>query len=120
MDITKFQEKTDQELLEMARELGLFENGSRPRRQTLLNRLLQNIAEQNGTNLLASGILSVTNEGYGFLKPKGRAPGVNDVYVSPVPDPKVRPPLRRRGLRSGQTPKGQRAILRTHSRRYRQ
>ena len=78
----------------MARELGLFENGSRPRRQTLLNRLLQNIAEQNGTNLLASGVLSVTSDGYGFLKPKGRAPGVNDVYVS-------QSQIRRFGLRSG-------------------
>ena len=100
MDITKFQEKTDQELLDMARELGLFENGSRPRRQTLLNRLLQNIAEQNGTNLLASGILSITNDGYGFLKPKGRAPGVNDVYVS-------QSQIRRFGLRTGDEVSGQ-------------
>ena len=100
MDITKFQEKTDHELLEMARELGLFENGSRPRRQTLLNRLLQNIAEQNGSNLLASGILSITNDGYGFLKPKGKAPGVNDVYVS-------QSQIRRFGLRTGDEVSGQ-------------
>ena len=99
MNITEFQEKSDQELMDMARELGLFENGSRPRRQTLLNRLLQNVGDKNG-NLVASGILSVINEGYGFLKPKGRAPGVNDVYVS-------QSQIRRFGLRTGDEVFGQ-------------
>ena len=99
MDIAELQEKNDHELLDMAREMGLFDNGSRPRRQTLLNKILQNMAEQNGS-LVVGGILSMSNEGYGFLKPKGKAPGVSDVYVS-------QSQIRRFGLRTGDEVSGQ-------------
>jgi transcription termination factor Rho len=99
MNISELQEKNDHELLDIAREMGLFDNGSRPRRQTLLNKILQNMAEQNG-NLVVGGILAMSNEGYGFLKPKGRAPGVSDVYVS-------QSQIRRFGLRTGDEVSGQ-------------
>ena len=66
MTIEELQEKTNEELLEMARGMGFTENGSLPKRNTLLMKVMQLYADQNG-NVVASGILSIINEGYGFL-----------------------------------------------------
>ena len=76
------QAKTNEELLEIAQEMGLTDDGSVPKRRDLMMQVLQAYAEQNG-HILASGILSITNEqGYGFLKPNGVHAGTGDVYVS--------------------------------------
>ncbi len=99
MDITELQEKTNEELLEMARDMGVSENGAPPKRQDLLMKVLKTYAEQDG-NVIASGILSLINEGYGFLRSDGGKPGTGDVYVS-------QSQIRRFGLRTGDQVAGQ-------------
>ncbi len=99
MTLTELQSKTNEELLEMAREMGILENGSMPRRQELLMKLLQAQAEQQG-HILATGILSIVSEGYGFLRQNGNHPGPGDVYVS-------QSQIRRFGLRTGDQVTGQ-------------
>ena len=78
MNIADLQSKTDEELQEMARELGLLEDGSTPKREGLMMDVLRALSERNG-NVVAAGILSVTNEGYGFLKSNDKVAGSGDV-----------------------------------------
>ena len=56
-------------------------------------------AEKNG-QIMASGILSIVNDGYGFLKQNGDTPSGGDVYVS-------QSQIRRFGLRTGDEVAGQ-------------
>ncbi len=93
MNLADLQSKNDEELKEIAREVGVLDGNTVPRRQDLVMKVLQAQAEQNG-HLLASGILSIVHDGYGFLKQKGTAPGTGDVYVS-------QSQIRRFGLRTG-------------------
>ena len=100
MNITELQSKTDEELLELAQSMEALDDGSAPKRDDLLMLVLQADAEQNG-HILASGILSITNDqGYGFLRPNGRNHRTGDVYVS-------QSQIRRFGLRSGDQVAGQ-------------
>ena len=99
MNISEIQVKTDEELLEMAVELGIVDNGSTPRRHELMGRVFRSLVERHGS-LSGSGILAVVNEGYGFLRQDGNAPGSGDVYVS-------QSQIRRFGLRSGDEVVGQ-------------
>ena len=93
MNIAEIQNKTEQELQELAREMGLLEDGTAPRREALVMRVIQALADQNG-HVLATGVLSITNEGYGFLKSNGYGVGTGDVYVS-------QSQIRRFSLRTG-------------------
>ena len=99
MNIADLQSKTDEELQEMARELGLLEDGSAPKREGLMMDVLRALSERNG-NVMAAGILSVTNEGYGFLKSNDNGAGSDDVYVS-------QSQIRRFNLRNGDQIGGQ-------------
>ena len=99
MDISELQDKTNEELIELATQMGALDDGSEPRRQELLMTVLKGHAEQNG-QLMASGILNVVNDGYGFLKQNGRAQKSGDVYVS-------QSQIRRFGLRTGDEIAGQ-------------
>ena len=99
MDITELQAKTNEELVKIAQDLGVFDDGSVPRRQEMLTRVLQAYAEQNG-NIRATGILSIVNDGYGFLRQASNHPGGRDVYVS-------QSQIRRFGLRTGDQVSGQ-------------
>ncbi len=99
MNISEIQIKTDEELLEMAVELGIVDNGSTPRRHELMGRVFRSLVDRHGS-LSGSGILAVVNEGYGFLRQDGNAPGSGDVYVS-------QSQIRRFGLRSGDEVVGQ-------------
>ncbi len=99
MDLAELQSKTNEELMEMATELELLDNGASPRRQELLMKVLQGYAERDG-HLLATGILSIVNDGYGFLRQNGGSPGSGDVYVS-------QSQIRRFGLRTGDQVTGQ-------------
>ena len=99
MNIADLQIKTDKELLELARDMKVLEDGAAPRRDDLLMRLLQAHAEQNG-HVLASGLLSITNEGYGFLRRDINSTKTGDVYVS-------QSQIRRFGLRPGDQVAGQ-------------
>jgi len=99
MNITELQEKTNEELLELASDMGVAGNGTPPKRQDLLMKVLQTYAKKDG-NVIASGILSIINEGYGFLRSDGGRPGTGDVYVS-------QSQIKRFGLRSGDQIAGQ-------------
>ena len=99
MNLAELQVKSDAELHAMAVEMGVLENGVAPKRQTLLMKLLQAHAEQNG-QILADGVLSIVDGGYGFLKKQGDSRNSADVYVS-------QSQIRRFGLRTGDQVSGQ-------------
>ncbi len=99
MNIAELQDKTNEELLDIAREMGVIDDGASPRRHALMMKVLQGLAERNG-HVLASGVLSITGDGYGFLKSNGRHSGSGDVYVS-------QSQIRRFGLRTGDHVTGQ-------------
>ena len=99
MDFAELRSLTNEELLTVATELGVAGNGDVPKRQELLMKVLQGYAERNG-HLLAGGILSIANDGYGFLRQDGSHAAAGDVYVS-------QSQIRRFGLRTGDEVTGQ-------------
>ncbi len=98
MNISELETKTREELLELARELGLTGLSSL-RKQDIIFRLMQAHAEQQG-NIFTSGVLEITDEGYGFLRRQNFRPSPNDIYVSQTQ-------IRRFGLRTGDLVTGQ-------------
>ena len=99
MNITELEEKTNEELRAMAREMGVISDGAMPKRRDLMMRVLQAYAERNG-NVMASGVLNIEDQGYGFLQASGRRNGAGNVYVS-------QSQIRRFSLRTGDQVAGQ-------------
>ena len=100
MNLNELQDMSNEELRKAAEDLGVLNgNGSTPKRQELLMRVFHAYAEQNG-QALGSGVLSIVNDGYGFLRQNGSSPGSGDVYVS-------QSQIRRFGLRTGDRVTGQ-------------
>ena len=81
MRLAELQEKNDEELLNFAVEEGVVEEGATPRRMDILRKMFKSYSEKDET-VDASGILSILNEGYGFLRQNGDQRGSGDVYVS--------------------------------------
>ena len=98
MNIAELDTKTREELLDIAKELGI-PGTTALRKQDLVFRLLQAQTEQQG-NIFTGGVLEIVDEGYGFLREDSLHPGVNDVYVS-------QSQIRRFSLRTGDMVKGQ-------------
>jgi transcription termination factor Rho len=98
MDISQLENKTREDLLELAKESGLT-SYSTLKKQDLVMRLLKASAEQQG-NLFCSGILDIMADGYGFLRQDSLLPGNSDIYVS-------QSQIRRFGLRTGDMVIGQ-------------
>ena len=98
MNISDLEDKSREELLEMAKEMGLS-SYTNLKKQDLVKRLLQANAEQQGYNF-AGGILEIIGEGYGFLRQNSLLPSSADVYVS-------QSQIRRFGLRTGDVVAGQ-------------
>ena len=98
MNLSELQSKTDDELLGFAQELGVAQNGAPSKRQDLLRKLFKAIVDRDGS-IQAGGILSLMNEGYGFLRQNGDR-GTSDVYVS-------QSQIRRFNLRTGDQVVGQ-------------
>ncbi len=98
MNISDLEDKNREELLEMAKEMGLS-SYTNLKKQDLVKRLLQANAEQQGYNF-AGGILEIIGEGYGFLRQNSLLPSSADVYVS-------QSQIRRFGLRTGDVVAGQ-------------
>jgi transcription termination factor Rho len=96
--IAELEGRTREELLEMAKELGISGVGVL-RKQELVLRLLRAQAEQQGY-MFSGGVLDIVDDGYGFLRGPSLLPGANDVYVS-------QSQIRRFGLRSGDLVTGQ-------------
>ena len=101
MNLAELETKSLEDLAALVQELGLT-NGDVPgnlRRDELLYRVLRGYAEQEGY-IVASGVLDLMSDGYGFLRQVGRRPTQNDVYVS-------QSQVRRFGLRTGDLVLGQ-------------
>jgi transcription termination factor Rho len=96
--ISQLENKTKEELLELAKEAGIA-NYATLKKQDIIMRLLQTQAEQQGY-IFCSGILDIMNEGYGFLRQNTLLPSSNDVYVS-------QSQIRRFGLKTGDMVAGQ-------------
>ena len=93
MNLAELQSKSDKELLDTAVEAGAVEEGATPRRMDLLRKMFK-VYSDNDQPVDASGILSILNEGYGFLRQNPDERGAGDVYVS-------QSQIRRFSLRAG-------------------
>ncbi len=98
MDISQLENKTKDELVEVAKEMGISSYVSL-KKQDLIMRLLQAYTEQEG-NTFCSGILEIMSDGYGFLRNGTLLPSSTDIYVS-------QSQIRRFGLRDGDMVAGQ-------------
>ncbi|MDI6814518.1 MAG: transcription termination factor Rho, partial [Dehalococcoidales bacterium] len=98
MNISQLENKSKDELIKLAKEMGIS-NYTSLKKQDLIMRLLQAHAEQQG-NIFCSGILEIMGDGYGFLRQNTLLPSSTDVYVS-------QSQIRRFGLRSGDMVAGQ-------------
>jgi transcription termination factor Rho len=92
LNLVELETRTRDELLEVAKELGLSGTGSL-RKQDIVFRILQARAESEG-NYFAGGILEMAQDGYGFLRADRLRPGLSDIYVS-------QSQIRRFALRTG-------------------
>src|SRR3990172_5477345 len=98
MDIGQLEEKTKDELVELAKQSGIS-NVSGMKKQDIIMRLLQAYTEQEG-NTFCSGILEIMPDGYGFMRNGSLLPSSSDIYVS-------QSQIRRFGLRNGDMVAGQ-------------
>src|SRR3972149_9991763 len=89
LNLTELETRTRDDLLEVAKELGLSGTGSL-RKQDIVFRILQARAESEG-NYFAGGILEMAQDGYGFLRADRLRPGLGGIYVSPAPIPRFAP-----------------------------
>ena len=101
MDIAQLENKTIDELLDMAKEMELtdlpsLDNMEKP---DIIRRILQADAQQQG-NIFCQGILEIMADGYGFLRQSTLLPSPSDIYVS-------QSQIRRFGLRNGDMLTGQ-------------
>ena len=98
IQMTDLDGKSREELLQMAEEMGMGDTLNLLRRDEILHRVLQGVAERQG-GIMVKGILDIMSEGYGFLRQNALRPGPNDVYVS-------QSQIRRFGLRTGDEVEG--------------
>ena len=81
MEYSEIQSKSKEELIEIAEKLNLLKNGDSPKKSELINSIYTAVAEKTDTNT-TSGMLSILNDGYGFIRNDGLHPSATDVYVS--------------------------------------
>jgi len=98
MNIAELENKTKEELVEMAKEKGISSPATL-KKHDIIMRLLETHTEEQG-NIFCSGILEIMADGYGFLRQETLLPSQTDVYISPSQ-------IRRFGLRNGDLVTGQ-------------
>ncbi len=99
VNIGDLEHQSREELIELGgTEYGLDDAAALPHTE-LIFRILQAQAERNGT-IFSGGVLTVVDDGFGFLRGERLLPGPSDVYVS-------QSQIRRFGLRSGDYVTGQ-------------
>ena len=98
VNIAELEAKTREELMEMAREMGVSGHTAL-KKQDLVFRLLQAQAELQGYSF-GGGVLDIRDDGFGFLRQDSLKAGPGDVYVS-------QSQIRRFGLRTGDLVTGQ-------------
>ncbi|MCB9454114.1 MAG: transcription termination factor Rho [Anaerolineaceae bacterium] len=81
MDIAQLEQKTLDDLRQMARDTGTINGFSRLKKQELILALLRHNAERQGYKL-RGGVLEIVDDGIGFLRAEKYLPGPNDIYVS--------------------------------------
>lgn len=96
----ELKQKSPAELLALAEELDV-ENASALRKQDMIFSVLKAYSSK-GTNIHAGGVLSILQDGFGFLRsPEANfLPGSDDIYVSPQQ-------VRKFGLRTGDVVTGE-------------
>jgi len=99
MSLTELKNKSTQELIDMAREMGI-ENMARSRKQDIIFSLLKRHAK-SGEDIWGDGVLEILQDGFGFLRSADSSflAGPDDIYVSPSQ-------IRRFNLRTGDTVTG--------------
>jgi transcription termination factor Rho len=98
MNIGQLENKNRDELLEIAKEMGISSYANL-KKQDIIMRLLQAHTEQQG-NIFCSGVLEIMSDGYGFLRQSSLLPSSADIYVS-------QSQIHRFGLRNGDMVIGQ-------------
>jgi transcription termination factor Rho len=98
VSITELESKTREDLMDLAKGLGVSGYSSLKKNE-LIRKVLQAQTEQEG-NIFAEGIIDIVDDGYGFLRGESMLPTVNDVYVS-------QSQVRRFALRTGDRVMGQ-------------
>ena len=98
MNITDLEGMTRDELIDIARQMGVS-GFTGLKKQDLVMRILQSHTQKQG-NIFCSGILEIMTDGYGFLRQSSLLPSLTDVYIS-------QSQIRRFGLRTGDMVIGQ-------------
>jgi transcription termination factor Rho len=80
LELAELEEKTLDDLHEIAKEFSLADYG-KLRKRDLVLQIMQAQAEKNGLTW-THGVLEVLPEGYGFLRVNNYLPSANDIYVS--------------------------------------
>lgn len=99
MNLTDLKAKPTQELLDIAKEIGL-DNIARQRKQDIIFSILKRHAK-SGEDIYGDGVLEILQDGFGFLRSADCSylAGPDDIYVSPSQ-------IRRFNLRTGDTISG--------------
>ncbi len=97
--IAELETKTWEELVGLAKEQGISADYSQMKKNELILRIFQEVAEQQGCTL-ADGTLEILTEGYGLLRQANPLSGMGDIYISPSQ-------IRRFALRTGDVVVGQ-------------
>ena len=109
MNIVDLEHKTKEELVEIAKELGIT-SATGLKKQELIMLMLESHTEQQG-NIFCSGILEIMSDGYGFLRQDTLLPSQTDVYISPSQ-------IRRFSLRNGDLVTGQGRLPKSNEKYY--
>lgn len=96
MNLTDLKTKPIEELIEIAKEMGM-ESLARSRKQDVIFNILKRHA-RSGEDIYGDGVLEILQDGFGFLRSAGSSylAGPDDIYVSPSQ-------IRRFNLRTGDT-----------------
>jgi transcription termination factor Rho len=96
MNLTDLKTKSTQELIDIAKEIGL-DNIGRSRKQDIIFSILKRHAK-SGEDIYGDGVLEILQDGFGFLRSAEGSylAGPDDIYVSPSQ-------IRRFNLRTGDT-----------------
>ena len=99
MNLTDLKTKPIEELIDIAKEMGM-ENLARSRKQDVIFNILKRHA-RSGEDIYGDGVLEILQDGFGFLRSSGASylAGPDDIYVSPSQ-------IRRFNLRTGDTISG--------------
>ncbi|AFU99452.1 transcription termination factor Rho [Simiduia agarivorans] len=99
MNLTDLKTKPIEELLDIAKEMGL-ENLARSRKQDIIFNILKRHAK-SGEDIYGDGVLEILQDGFGFLRSADGSflAGPDDIYVSPSQ-------IRRFNLRTGDSISG--------------